>query len=912
MDWTDLPVAQDPIRQLLDARVPWIVHEDIFSQQSFGVGGWPDQGWKLHVSATPLSALAVLDAALTVLLSAGVRFKVVSTLGLLAAMNSSAFGTTQIGKFITVYPENDAAAVALAVDLDAVTRGHRGPRVPSDRPLNPGSLVHYRYGSIRRLAEAEASGRSDGAYDLLDPAGRLSDDSRLDYYRPPDRQIVDPFVAAGVRIPLPPRRRFLEDRYLITDALAQSTRGGVFRAVDVGVRPARLCLVKESWHDVGLDAYGRDARDWAINEQHILTHYADHPVLPRCFDAFDLDGDFYLVIEYLDGTPLDSVLAEQDPLDGRMNLDDLIAVGLATAEALAALHDLGLVFRDFKPANVVKTPEGGYQLIDFGIAYEYRTDTEPPLSIGTPPFYSAEQYELCHPCPADDVFSWGAVLHYLAAGSAGLQSAPVDLRGDDHLRPFARRPVAALAPRLPSAVAAVIDRAVAWERDERYQSMREAHAALVQAAAHIGARDDNAGLPTENLSAVSDLDLDCTRALRLAREVGDALCGEAEECGAGVRWTRRFEWSDDRERSPDLYGGAAGIGLFLAELAKTTGSDRYAATAREAARWLCGPMWGRGRAQHGLHNGEAGVAFFLLRLAELLDCPGYVDAAVMRLRRLRGARCGTVDVMYGSAGTILGLLACHAVTGNGEFLADAVELAEVLLAEALPAGDGVYWEVASAAPSGPVLPYLGLLHGSAGVGLALAALALATADDRYRQTAVAVANHLVAQAVPTETGVGTALTWPRFVGDTKPGMQAHCHGAGGIAGFFLLLGRMFPDASYAEVAQGGARAVLAGGPGITQSGVCHGVSGAGHLMLDCHQAFGDLEWRSRAGYFGQRLQSFRVDGRPGMYSLQQGQTATPDLMLGYAGVGSFLLRIADPAGTPDLVLGALVDCLGIH
>ena len=908
VDWNDIPVAEDPIRQLLDRRVPWIIHEDLFSQQSFGVGQWPDQGWKLHVSATPFSAPAVLEAALDVLLGAGVRFKVVSTLSLLAAMNSSAFGTTQIGKFITVYPHDDATAVALAVDLDAATAGHSGPRIPSDRPLNPGSLVHYRYGSIRRLPESEAFGRTDGAYDLLDPAGRLADDTRLDFYRPPHSQIVDPFEAAGVRVPLPARRRFLNDRYLITDALAQSARGGVFRAVDVGVRPARLCLVKESWHDVGLDAYGRDARDWAINEQHILTRYADSPGLPQCLDGFEIDGDFYLVIEYLDGTPLDSVLAEQDPLDGRMKLDDLVAVGLATADALAGLHEIGLVFRDFKPANVIKTPDGAYQLIDFGIAYEYCRDTEPPLSIGTPPFYSAEQFELGPPDPADDVFAWGAVLHYLAVGRAS-----VDNRGDEVLQPFSRRPVTELAPWFPPAIAAVIDRAVAWERADRYRSMRDARTDLAAAAAGVAPSRDARDSITYSIPLSGNRsDSDRVQAPRLAREVGDALCEEAEEHGAGVCWRRRFEWNDDSERSPDLYGGAAGVGLFLAELAHVTGNDRYGVAARGAAQWLCGPAWGRGRAQHGFHNGEAGVAFFLLRLAELLDCPGYIDAAAMRLRRLRGAACHTIDIMYGSAGTILGLLACHAATGANEFLDDARTLAKPVLDQALPAGDGVYWEVASAAPGGPVLPYLGLLHGSAGVGLALAALARVTGDERYRRAAIAVARHLVTQAVPIDSEVGPALAWPRFVGDTKPGMQAQCHGSGGIALFFLLLDGMFPDADYPPVARGAARALLARETRATQSGICHGVSGAGHLMLDCYQSLGDLEWLSLADSFNRQLQDFRVDDRTGIYALQHGQSATPDLMLGYAGVGSFLLRIADPAGAPDLVWGRLRTAWEIH
>ena len=78
----------DPIRSVLNGRVPWATHDDNFSQHSFGVGPWPDQGWKLHVSATPPSAIEVLNAALDALLAEGARFKVVNSMSLLGALNS--------------------------------------------------------------------------------------------------------------------------------------------------------------------------------------------------------------------------------------------------------------------------------------------------------------------------------------------------------------------------------------------------------------------------------------------------------------------------------------------------------------------------------------------------------------------------------------------------------------------------------------------------------------------------------------------------------------------------------------------------------------------------------------------------------------------------------------------------------
>ncbi len=919
----DLPIADDPIRQLLDRRVPWIAHDGTFSQQSFGTGPWPDQGWKLHVSATPRSAAAVLNAVLSVLLDVGARFKVVASLSQLGAMNAGVFGVPQIGKFVTVYPSEDGQAVHLAVELDRVTRGQTGPRVPTDRPLAPGSLVHYRYGSMRCRFESEAAGRTGGQYDLLDPAGRLTDDVRLDFYLPPHSGIVDPFQAAGVRVPLPPRGRFLNGRYLVTDALAQSARGGVFRALDIAAEPARLCLLKEAWHDVGLDAFGRDARDWAANEERILTRYAGAPGMPRFYDRFALDGDEYIVIEYIEGTSLDKLLAEDHQAEHGINPSDVMAIGMATADVLARLHDLGLVFRDFKPANLVRTPEGAYRLIDFGIAYEYRVDGGPPLSIGTPPFYPREQYEGAAPCPADDVFAWGSVLHYLAAGSAAAAETSND---SDVLRPFQRRPLGELRPDVPMELAAVIDRAVAWERRDRYPTMLEAKDALAEAASRmptVPRATTHAAAATRRLDAPNTVvaAMSADEALGLAREIGDALCAEGEEHGRGLRWKRRFEWTADTEYSPDLYGGAAGVGLFLAELWRVTGEERYAAAARGAARWLTGPVWGRGRAQHGLHNGEAGIAFFLVRLASLLDATGYLAAADMRLRRLRGAASRTIDLLYGTAGTLLGTLALYEATGDLPLLAEARTIGDQLLDAALPApggATGCYWEVASSAPVGPTKPFLGLLHGTAGIGLALAHLARVSGDQRYLDGAMGSAALLLSQAsvasglVPAD-GAATKtriMKWPLHLGDDKPGLQAQCHGAGGIGYFFLQLDGITPDPRYRDAAEGAAYAVVAQLEAETRSGICHGLSGTAHLTIDCFQSFEDSQWIDFAHRCARRLQRFRVAGRPGVYAMHGQAIASPDLMLGYAGVGSVLLRLVHPKRTPEPILGHLTTSSG--
>ena len=186
-------------------------------------------------------------------------------------------------------------------------------------------------------------------------------------------------------------------------------------------------------------------------------------------------------------------------------------------------------------------------------------------------------------------------------------------------------------------------------------------------------------------------------------------------------------------------------------------------------------------------------------------------------------------------------------------------------------------------------------------------------DQRYLDGAKGSAALLLAQASVVSERVsadGAATTirtmkWPLHLGDDKPGLQAQCHGAGGIAHFFLQLDGITPDPRYREAAEGAAHAVVAQLEAETRSGICHGLSGTAHLAIDCFQWFADSRWIDFAHRCAWRLQRFRVAGRPGVYAMHGQAIASPDLMLGYAGVGSVLLRLADPKRTPEPILGRL-------
>ena len=177
-------------------------------------------------------------------------------------------GMGRSGKFITVYPSNDKQALQLAVALHEATDGLPGPRIRTDRPLRPGSLVHYRYGAFRRLSAptpnsvgASTRTQSVSFATVQVAATRIAEDG----FHAPFPDVVDPFEANGIYVRNRPRKPPLAG-YLVGDVLGSSACGGVYRAIDVGAYPPRACVLKEFWRDAG-DLYGGLAPDWETMKQ---------------------------------------------------------------------------------------------------------------------------------------------------------------------------------------------------------------------------------------------------------------------------------------------------------------------------------------------------------------------------------------------------------------------------------------------------------------------------------------------------------------------------------------------------------------------------------------------------------------------------------------------------------------------
>lgn len=145
-------------------------------------------------------------------------------------------------------------------------------------------------------------------------------------------------------------------------------------------------------------------------------------VAPFC-TAQLIDADLksptpYLVSEYIEGPSLRQKISQ----DGPMTATTLQRLAVGTATALAAIHQAGIVHRDFQPANVMLSPEGP-RVVDFGIARDLSLEaTTTSAIIGTPAYMSPEQFRDRPVGPATDMFAWASVIAYAATGRAPFQA----------------------------------------------------------------------------------------------------------------------------------------------------------------------------------------------------------------------------------------------------------------------------------------------------------------------------------------------------------------------------------------------------------------------------------------------------------------------------------------------------------
>jgi tetratricopeptide (TPR) repeat protein/predicted Ser/Thr protein kinase len=275
--------------------------------------------------------------------------------------------------------------------------------------------------------------------------------------------------------------------YQLEALLGEGGMGQVFRARDTRLgRPVAIKVIR---------AERAQRPDFRIRFQREAraTAALNHPHICTLYDVGEQEGASYLVMEYVEGQTLAARLRE-----GPLPLDQLLRRATEVSQALAAAHERGIIHRDLKPANLMLTPTG-VKVLDFGLAKFTGLEalatnavtggatsaTGEHTVMGSPAYMSPEQTRGEELDARSDLFSFGCTLYEAATGVRPFRS-PSLLEVLREVVSGHPPPPSSLRPELPAGWDSILMRALAKDRDRRYQSAADLFGALEELRGSAG------------------------------------------------------------------------------------------------------------------------------------------------------------------------------------------------------------------------------------------------------------------------------------------------------------------------------------------------------------------------------------------------------------------------------------------
>src|SRR6266446_9322980 len=236
------------------------------------------------------------------------------------------------------------------------------------------------------------------------PAPPLANQAVPAYAAVPISNLIGPLVPSYL----------LHSRYSIVSQVGTGGFGAVYQARDM-LFSNRLVAIKEMSQD-GLSPQELAEASAAFEHEALLLTDLIHPNLPRIHDHFTENGRSYVVMDFIAGDTLEDYV---DKFVRRFSIESALEIGLQLCTVLDYLHTRQppLIFRDLKPANIMRTADNHVYLIDFGIARHFKPgkakDTVP---LGSRGYAAPEQYGKAQTTPQSDIYGLGATLHQLLTG----------------------------------------------------------------------------------------------------------------------------------------------------------------------------------------------------------------------------------------------------------------------------------------------------------------------------------------------------------------------------------------------------------------------------------------------------------------------------------------------------------------
>ena len=259
-----------------------------------------------------------------------------------------------------------------------------------------------------------------------------------------------------------PSGTLLANRYYIFEVIGIGGMGFVYRARDMHFSKAnKIVAVKEVISQVRDASKQRAAIENFEREANIIASLS-HQSIPKIYDYFTQDERSFLILEYVFGRDLGNIM---EKIDRFIPIDVVLTWAVEICDVLQYLHEHKpdpIIFRDIKPSNIMINRQNHVVLVDFGIAKNFSSEQKGTI-VGTEGYSPPEQYR-GNATPMADIYSLGATLHHILT------------RRDPQLEPpfsFSERPICKINKSVPQEFETIINRALQYDPEDRYQTIQE-------------------------------------------------------------------------------------------------------------------------------------------------------------------------------------------------------------------------------------------------------------------------------------------------------------------------------------------------------------------------------------------------------------------------------------------------------
>ncbi len=407
------------------------------------------------------------------------------------------------------------------------------------------------------------------------------------------------------------------------------------------------------------------------------------------------------------------------------------------------------------------------------------------------------------------------------------------------------------------------------------------------------------------------------------RRLGDQLLNDAD-------WNEALPWetltSDTNSnyswaRSESLYSGSAGIALFLLELGRYTGEQRFTDAAEKAMASTLEYCRTTPNPYYALITGRMSVSFAALRFFERTGKRSYLDAALELAKNCKDFvnPNSADDFINGTSGTLLGLLLLHEASGEEWLLEAADAYTAHLLSKAHSGTQGLYWDRTHRQIRG----LCGFSHGASGIGFVFAEAARYFGNDALNYPAEQAYlyeeqyfNPAVGNWADFRKGIYDADSQQEHEEHYQDGnmdfftqggyMNAWCHGAAGIGLARVRAAELLHNPLYRTEAVNAIamtyKTNVAHHTIENNFSLCHGGGGNADVFIEAYRAWNDETFLQ----YCEAVAAMALEQREKQDSYRSGfGLAAPgmedrSLYMGAAGVGYFFVRLLDPMNTPSV------------